>query len=138
MTADILRLTVANTGLLDTVAPDVFDDPIIPQRVAAFLAESGHLMFIAVEAGVVVGQIAGIIHRHPDRVSELYVDNLGVSPSHQRQGIARRLLVALCDLGRSLGCEEAWVGTEVDNLPARGLYASHADAETFVLYEFDL
>ena len=24
--------------------------------------------------------------------------------------------------GKAIGCEEAWVGTEPDNLPARGLY----------------
>jgi aminoglycoside 6'-N-acetyltransferase I len=43
------------------------------------------------------------------------------------------------ELGRALGCEEAWVGTETDNRPARGLYESRgAAAEPFVLYLFKL
>ena len=138
MGIEFIRLTAENAALLDRVADDVFDDPIVPERVAAFLAEPSHLMLIAVDAGRVVGQIAAIIHRHPDRVSELYVDNLGVAPQHRRRGIARRLLDDICALGRGLGCGDAWVGTEVDNLPARGLYARYAEAETFVLYEFDL
>ena len=138
MTADIVRLTPANTALLARVADEVFDDEIVPARVAAFLAESGHLMLLAVDDGLVVGQLAAIVHRHPDQATELYLDNLGVAPSHQRQGIARRLMEAMLDLGRSLGCEEAWVGTEVDNEPARGLYARYAEGGTFALYEFDL
>jgi aminoglycoside 6'-N-acetyltransferase I len=138
MTTDIVRLTPANTALLRHVAEDVFDDEIVPERVAAFLAESGHLMLLAVDDGLVVGQIAAIVHRHPDQPTELYLDNLGVTPSHRRQGIARRLMDQMLDLGRDLGCEEAWVGTEVDNEPARGLYARFGDAGTFALYEFDL
>ena len=42
-------------------------------------------------------------------------------------------------LGKGLGCEEAWVGTEHDNLPARGLYETRgAAAEPFVMYVFAL
>jgi aminoglycoside 6'-N-acetyltransferase I len=38
-------------------------------------------------------------------------------------------------IGRSLGCEEAWVGTEPDNVPARSLYEKlGATAEPFVMY----
>ncbi len=42
-------------------------------------------------------------------------------------------------LGKSLGCAEAWVGTELDNLPARGLYESPgAEAEPFIMYVYEL
>ena len=38
-----------------------------------------------------------------------------------------------------LGCEEAWVGTEPDNVPARRLYESRgAEAEAFVMYVYKL
>ncbi len=138
MTADIVRLTAENTALLARVAEEVFDDRIVPERLAAFLAESGHLMLIAVDDGLVVGQVAAVVHRHPDLATELYVDNLGVTPSHRRQGIAGRLMAQMLDLGRRLGCEECWLGAELDNEPARGLYARYARAATFALYEFDL
>jgi len=138
MTVEIVRLTPDKSALLARVADDVFDDEIVPERLAAFLAEAGHLMLIAVDEGVVVGQIAAIIHRHPDQPTELYVDNLGVTTSHRRQGIARRLLAEMLELGRDLGCEECWVGTEIENQPARSLYSRHAKAGIFALYEFDL
>ena len=42
-------------------------------------------------------------------------------------------------LGRLLGCGKAWVGTEPDNAPARGLYESRgARAEPFVMYAWKL
>ncbi len=138
MTAEIVRLAPANAALLDRVAEDVFDEAIVPERLAAYLAEPGHLMFVALAGGEVVGQIAGVVHRHPDQATELYIDNLGGRRIINNQGIARRLIEALLDLGRELGCDEAWVATEPDNGPARNLYAAHAEVETVVMYAFDL
>jgi aminoglycoside 6'-N-acetyltransferase I len=41
--------------------------------------------------------------------------------------------------GRTLGCTEAWLGTEEDNVAARRLYESAGStAESFVLYTFPL
>ena len=75
----------------------------------------------------------------PARPTELYIDEVGVTPALQRQGIARAMLERMLALGQALGCEEAWVGTETDNQPARGLYESRgAAAEPFVLYLFKL
>jgi ribosomal protein S18 acetylase RimI-like enzyme len=76
------------------------------------------------------------VHHHPNgRPTELYIDELGVTPDFQRLGIARRLLDAMLALGRELGCREAWVGTEPDNAAARALYARGSEpAETFVMY----
>jgi aminoglycoside 6'-N-acetyltransferase I len=96
-------------------------------------------MLVALRAGEVVAQVAAVIHRHPDKPTELYIDEVGVTPALQRQGIARRMLDEMFALGKALGCEEAWVGTEAGNGPARGLYESHgATADPFVLYLFKL
>ena len=76
------------------------------------------------------------MHRHPDgRPTELYVDEVAVTPARQRERIARRMLEAMLALGREQGCQEMWVGTEPDNVAARALYKSlAADGETFVMY----
>ena len=43
------------------------------------------------------------------------------------------------ELGRELGCAEAWVGTETDNLPATTLYETRgSEPEPFVMYVFTL
>src|SRR6185437_5888160 len=48
--------------------------------------------------------------------------------------IVGRMLAELLTLGRALGCTEAWLGTEEDNVPARRLYESGGGApEPFIL-----
>ena len=102
----------------------------------------GHFMIVAMVENVVVGQCAAVIHRHPDKVSELYIDEVGVSPAFQRQGMARKMLDAMFVIGREQGCGEAWVGTEPDNVAARALYEKrqepHGLAEGVVMYVYEL
>jgi ribosomal protein S18 acetylase RimI-like enzyme len=139
MQIEIKRLTAGDAAILDRVADEVFDEPVDPRRLAAYLAEPGHLMLVALAGLEVVGQCAAVIHRHPDKPTELYIDEVGVTPALQRRGIARTMLDAMLVLGKTMGCEEAWVGTEPDNQPARGLYESHGvAAEPFVMYAFKL
>ncbi len=121
------------------VAPDVFDEPVHPDRVEAYLSEPGHLMILAFDGDRVVGQCAAVIHRHPDKVAELYVDEVGTASSHLRQGIATKMVEAMFDWGRELGCREAWLGTELDNVEANGLYRKlGGKAEHMHYYEFAL
>jgi aminoglycoside 6'-N-acetyltransferase I len=142
MNLEIRQLEPGDMALLDRVAEDVFDEPVRPDRLAAYLAEPGHHMIVAIVDGEVVGQCAAVVHRHPDKATELYIDEVGVSSAFQRQGIARKLLDAMFALGRTLGCEEAWVGTEPDNAAARGLYERleirRDEAEEFVMYVYHL
>ncbi|CAN7206905.1 N-acetyltransferase family protein [Mesorhizobium sp. LjNodule214] len=142
MTIEIRRLEAGDDALVMHVAEDVFDEPVRPDRLAAYLASPGHFMIVALADGVVVGQCAAVIHRHPDKVSELYIDEVGVTPAFQRQGIARKMLDALFAIGREHGCGEAWVGTEPDNAAARALYESRTErygpAEEFVMYVYEL
>jgi ribosomal protein S18 acetylase RimI-like enzyme len=135
MQVEIRRVRPGDAALFDRVAPDVFDEPIDAARLAAYLREPNHHMLIAMRDGEVVGQCAGVVYRHPDKPAELFIDEVGVTPALHRQGIARRLLDAMLGLGKTLGCAEAWVGTEPDNGPARGLYESYGvEAEPFVMY----
>ena len=139
---ETVRLSPDKAGLLDRIAEDVFDEPVRPDRLAAYLAAPGHIMLVAISSGIVVGQCAAIVHRHPDKVTELYIDEVGVTPAFQRKGIGRAMVERMLAIGKELGCGEAWVGTEPDNLPARGLYerleVKRDEAETFVMYVYRL
>ena len=134
MAVELRRLGPADLPLLDHVAEDVFDGPILPDQAVFFLASSGYLLVVALSGHEVVGQITGMIHRHPDGPPQLYVDNLGVTPARQRQGIGRALIREMIAWGKSLGCEEAWIATERQNTPARRLYADSGFAEQTVAY----
>jgi ribosomal protein S18 acetylase RimI-like enzyme len=95
----IRRLTFDDAAILHRVAVDVFDEPVNAKRLAAYLAEPGHLMIVALAGDEVVAQCAAVIHRHPDKPTELYIDEIGVAPTFRRQGIARQLLDEMFALG---------------------------------------
>jgi aminoglycoside 6'-N-acetyltransferase I len=126
-------------AVLDHVAPDVFDDAIDPRWTAEFFADPRHHLAVAMDDGTVVGFASGVRYVHPDKPPELFINEVGVAPTHQGRGLARRLMRALMDHGRALGCVQAWVGTEQDNTAANRLYASVGGVpEDFVLYAFRL
>ena len=135
----IRKVGPGDEALFSRIADDVFDEPVDPTRLEAYLAEPGHHMLLAMIGDLVVGQVAAVIHRHPDKPTELYIDEVGVAPAHQRQGIGRLMMEAIFALGREHGCEEAWLGTEHDNIAARALYDRHCvKAEQFVMYLWEL
>ncbi|WP_337186787.1 GNAT family N-acetyltransferase [Phenylobacterium sp.] len=139
MDVRILRITAAGAGLLNRVEDDVFDHEIDPRHLAAYLADPGHLLVCAVADGVVIGQARGVITRQPDAPPALYIDNLGVAEGRRREGIASRLLEDLTEWGRANGCAVAWVATELDNDPARALYAGRgAEMQAVAYYEYAL
>lgn len=135
---EIRHVTPQTAGLLGTVAEDVFDAPVHPERLARYLAADSQIMLVALDGDVVVGQIRAIVHFHPDEPAQLYIDNLGVSPVWQRRGIARRLIEAMLEKGRERGCETAWVGTEGNNDAANALYRAWGEGEPFLLYLWKL
>ncbi len=127
------------TGRCLYIAPDVFDEEITDEALDTYLHASGHALWVAMIGDRVVGQIRGILHYQPDAPTQLYIDNLGVSPSYQRRGIATQLIHAILAWGRGGGCTNLWVATEMDNYPARELYATLAlEMRTLVWYSGDI
>jgi len=136
---EIRRITATDADLFSRIEEEVFDEPVDPRRLAAYLREPGHLMILAMEDGLVVGQCAAVVHKHPDKSDELYVDEVGVGRHHLRQGIATAMMREMFAWGRELGCEDAWLGTELDNVPATRLYHSLGGEEGTIRYfEFRL
>ena len=122
---EIRLLGAGDEGVLDRVDADVFDDPIDTGRAREFLSDPRHHVAVAIDDGVVVGFASGVHYVHPDKpVPELWVNELGVASTHRQRGIGKAVLDCLLDAGRALGCTQAWVLTERDNVPAMRLYAS--------------
>jgi ribosomal protein S18 acetylase RimI-like enzyme len=158
-------LGAEDTSVLEHVADGVFDGAVDHRRTAEFLSDARHHLVVAIDSGdgdrdggrgggrggggghrgvdegVVVGMASAVHYVHPDKGPELWVNEVGVAPSHRRRGIARILLNALSKHGRSLGCEAAWVLTERRNGPAMSLYASlgaREETENVVLFSWEL
>ena len=140
-TIDVRLLGPEDITVLDRVAPEVFDNAIDASLAREFLADPRHHIAVAVADGVVVGFASGVHYVHPDKPAQLFVNEVGVAPAYRRRGIARRVLSLLLARGEELGCTEAWVGTETDNVAARALYARSGgieDPEPFVLVFYPL
>jgi len=139
MAIEIRLLVPDDIDLLERVVDGVFDGVVRERWSRAFLADARHHMVVAIDDGVVVGMASAVDYLHPDKAPQLWINEVGVAPTHRRRGIGRLLLDALLDHGRALGCTEAWLGTEEDNIPARRLYeAAGGEGERFVLYSFPL
>lgn len=132
-------LTEVDAKILDNVAEDVFDNDLLPNRIKEFLADPRHHIAVAIIDGVVVGMATAVHYIHPDKSPELWINEVGVAPQYQRQGIATQLMKTIFAHGVELGCSEAWLGTEENNTAARQLYASlGGEEETMVYITFQL
>jgi aminoglycoside 6'-N-acetyltransferase I len=129
MSADVRLLAAADGALLERVAPGVFDHAVDARWAAEFLADGRHHLAVAVDADVVVGMASALHYVHPDKAPALWVNEVGVAPTHEGRGIGRRLLAALLAHARALGCTEAWVLTSHDNAAARRMYAAAGGVE---------
>ena len=139
MTLEIRILHAGDLSILERVADDVFDRPVDPHWSAEFLADPRHHLAVAIDGGIVVGMASGVHYLHPDKPPQLFINEVGVASSHQGRGIGRRVLDALLERGRSLGCSEAWVLTDESNSIARKLYAAaggEIDSDPAIMYTF--
>jgi len=123
-------LEPGDAHLLDSVASDVFDDPIVDTSAKEFLNDDRHRLAVALDQNVVVGFISAVIYLHPDKPAPaMWINEMGVTPTHQRQGIGKALLQAMLNEARRSGCREAWVLTERGNTAAMAMYRSASGEE---------
>jgi ribosomal protein S18 acetylase RimI-like enzyme len=144
MTAPAVSLHILSpdtASLLDGVDDDVFDHPVQPALLRAFLANPSNVLVVAAVSGQVVGMASGMAYVHPDKPVALFINEVGVSARFHGHGIGRKLMSAILAWGRERGCAEAWVATEQSNTAARALYKAAGgveDDEHAVVYVYPL
>ena len=121
---EITRLDESNLDLLDGVDPDIFDEDVKLQLAKELVKDRRHIMLLAVRKDGVIGQILCDVHKHIDKPTELYIDDLAVSNNYLRQGVASLLVKEAIEIGKREGCKQVWIATEPDNEPANKLYES--------------
>lgn len=141
----MLEIKVVGPGDMNwlmNVAEDVFDDPLVPASTEEFINDPRHRLVVAIDDGVIVGFVSSVIYVHPDKSApELWINEVGVAPTHQGQGLGKRLMQATLEEARRSGCTEAWVLTERRNEAALGLYKSIGGIEgepDTVMFTFEL
>ena len=111
-------------GVVPEPLAEVFDDTFSPARLRERARVDGHVLVVAVDGDRTVGQVAAIVQYLAHKPPELHLENVGVASSHRRRGIAAAMVTEALAWGRELGCDEAWVATDVDNDAANELYRS--------------
>ena len=128
---EIKLLGPAHLRILDNVAENVFDDPIVESSAREFLGDPRHRLVVALDEDTVVGFVSAVTYVHPDKPApELWINEIGVAPTHQNQGIGKSLMRAILEEAKRSGCSEAWVLTDRINLPAMAMYKSSGGEET--------
>ncbi|VAW17145.1 hypothetical protein MNBD_ALPHA11-1508 [hydrothermal vent metagenome] len=139
MNIQIKTLGEKDLDILLSSGPDVFDNNIKPDMAKAYLARDDYFIVVALDKDKVIGMASGFTYFHPDKAVEFFVNEAGVHDDYLRQGIAKRLMAALFESAREIGCTYCWLATETDNVAANGLYRSLNGKEQQMNYfEFDL
>jgi len=131
----------ADAAVIARVVPDVFDHAPDARWTAEFLNDSRHHIAVAIDAGSVVGIASAVHYVHPDKAPELWINEVGVATAHRGRGIGRRLVHAVLQHGRELGCASAWVLADQSNAPAHRLYEAAGGEpapELSVMFNFRL
>jgi GNAT superfamily N-acetyltransferase len=130
----------ADIELLANPHDDVFDDVVVPALAAEFLNDPRHHLAAAIADGRIIGFASGVHFVHPDKPAQMFINEVGVAEPWQRRGIGKAVMAALVDRARAVGCHEAWVLTDDDNIAARSLYtaAGGSDASAGRIFVIDV
>lgn len=109
-----------------SVANDVFDATLSADALQSFLANESHHMVIAWASDTIIGFVSAVDYIHPDKPREMWINEVGVAKAWRGQQIAKKLVSKMLDHGRTIGCTEAWVLADPDNVAANSLYRSIA------------
>lgn len=126
---------------LIAVGDALFDFPVKKERAIEFLNDSRHHLVIAILEGKIVGMASGIHYVHPDKNPSMFIDEVSVLEENRGQGIARRMIEKLKEHAQVLGCESAWVLTEIDNIPAQKAYKAAGGTKALenpIIFEYNL
>jgi ribosomal protein S18 acetylase RimI-like enzyme len=129
MTIEIKILGKGEADVLLISAPGVFDNAVDPKLAHDFVADPHHHIAVALDNGVVVGFASAVDYIHPDKPRELWINEVGTAPTHQGQGIGKKVMAAILARGRAVGCANAWVLTDTENTAARALYRAAGGKE---------
>lgn len=145
MTIHVTRLTAGDAELATntvSVMAQVFNEGSGAPRghIQKLLAEDSFWLLAAIEEDRLVGGLTAHalpMTKEPGR--ELFIYDLAVSPSHQRQGIGRELVLHACKLARAEGISVAFVPADNEDRHALDFYrAIGGQAQPVTFFNFEL
>src|SRR5579862_8046664 len=89
---EVRLLAPVDAARFDRVASGVFDNTTDRELTRAFLADPRHHIAVAIDDGIIVGFASAVHYIHPDKPAELWINEVGVAPSHHRRGIGKQVV----------------------------------------------
>jgi aminoglycoside 6'-N-acetyltransferase I len=103
-------LSSSDLPLLMNAANGVFDNPVDDKYASEFLADPRHHIMVTASEDIVIGFASAVHYIHPDKPTELWINEVGFAPA--QQGIGKAIMNELLRLGKQLGGVNAWVLTD--------------------------
>jgi ribosomal protein S18 acetylase RimI-like enzyme len=119
---------------------EAFDEAVDSELTTRFLADDRHHLVVAYVDGEPAGFVSGTEIFHPDKPTELFLNELAVLPAYRRRGAATSLLEELKHLAKQHGCISIWVLTDEGNQAAMASYRKAGgvwDGAATVMFEID-
>lgn len=120
-------------------------DPYGVEALRYYLEQQDNLFVVCYLKKGSDSELAGIasarVQSKPyDKMRWLYVDEVDTAANLRGKGVGTAMMKLLLDFAEEQGLEEAWLGTELDNVAANGLYRSldPDSIEKFVGFTFEL
>ena len=136
-----VELTAETAAALTDGADALFDNPLRPDSLKAFLDDPNHLLWFAAAAGQPVGFASASLLLHSDKAPQLFINEVDVLERFRRKGVGRALVARLVEAARARGCDCAWLGIDTDNTGGNACFASGPGAQNagpFMLNEWEL
>jgi ribosomal protein S18 acetylase RimI-like enzyme len=118
-----------------------FDHKVLADEARRFLTDERHLLLLGYVQNRPAGFVSAVEVFHPDKRSELFLNEIAVMDEARRRGVARALIEELKRVGHERGCVGMWVLTDEDNVAAMGLCRSTGGrwgGDHQVMFEYDL
>ena len=117
-------ITQSNQHLINNVLDDVFDYPIKSNSLKSFLNQKNHHLLCAFnDKNQLIGFVSFVELYHPDKDTQIFVNELSVHESYQRMKIGTYLMNQVFTYAKDQAYY-VWVATEMDNVEAIDFYLS--------------
>lgn len=106
-----------------------YEDTFSVESLRTYLDDKKRHYLLAYIGNEIAGASHAYLMQHPAGPKYFYIDEVDTSIKFRRRGVARDMMKALIQRSFEMGADEAWLGTEDDNLAAKALYESLAPSE---------
>ena len=94
------------------------------QSLKEFLSDENRFYVLGLLDDQISGAIHGYLYLHPTGVHYVWIDEVDVSAPQRQKGVAKTMMQGVLAWAKEHGADEAWLGTEDDNVAALALYRS--------------